>query len=217
MPVLPNARHEKFCQELASGKSAHQAYIDAGFRASRQNAARLRTKDTIAARVQEIQKASAVRAEITLEGVLRELDEAIAVAKHKNMPNALVSAAQLRAKLGGLLVDRAEVEITHNFTKQGASPDEILQSFWHACTADCPDVEITDDDREVLDLVLQLLRHLEDSMIARDMRRVVEQDRATRQSMTKLAPAEIEYKRIRSDRERLFNSGLFNEKGRPHG
>lgn len=31
MPLLPNARHERFAQELASGKSATQAYISAGY------------------------------------------------------------------------------------------------------------------------------------------------------------------------------------------
>ena len=51
MPPLRNARHEKFCQELAQGRSASEAYINAGFKASRQNAGRLRTKDDVAARI----------------------------------------------------------------------------------------------------------------------------------------------------------------------
>lgn len=43
MPVLSNSRHELFAQGLAIGKSAKQAYIDAGYKpkGARQNASRL--------------------------------------------------------------------------------------------------------------------------------------------------------------------------------
>ena len=54
-------------------------------------------------------------------------------------------------------------------------------------------------------------------MIAREIQRVIEQDQIARQTMNKAAPAQIEYRQVLSDRERLFGSGLFNEKGRPHG
>ncbi len=111
MPILSNPRHEKFAQALANGKSATEAYVNAGFRASRQNAARLRTKDDISARVLEIQRTAAQSAEITLAGVLRELDQAISIATAKGQPNALVNAAALRAKLGGLMVDKSQVEL----------------------------------------------------------------------------------------------------------
>jgi len=215
VPPLRNARHEKFCQELAQGRSAAEAYINAGFRASRQNAGRLRTRDDVAARILEIQRVAANRAEITLEGILRELDEAISIAKQKGQPNALINAASLRSRLGGLLTEKIEVT-TRNVTTAN-TPDEILQAFWHSCTTGCPDIEITDDDRVCLACILRELRALEDRMIAREMRRVIEQDRVARQAMNKVAPAKIEYRRMLSDRERLFGSGLFNDKGRPHG
>lgn len=73
MPILSNPRHEKFCQELAKGKSASEAYEAAGFRGHRQNAHRLITNDDIQARVAELQQKGAERAEITVEQVLREL------------------------------------------------------------------------------------------------------------------------------------------------
>lgn len=72
MPVLANARHERFAQELAKGKSATQAYIEAGYEPNRHNAARLNTNEHIADRVQEILTAGAQRAEITVAKVLRE-------------------------------------------------------------------------------------------------------------------------------------------------
>jgi hypothetical protein len=112
MGVLQNQRWELFAQKIAAGDSTVRAYELAGFKRSRSNAARLRADERISARVLEIQQAAANRAEITLAGVLSELDQAIEIAKAKGQPNALVNAAQLRAKLGGLLVDKAEIAVT---------------------------------------------------------------------------------------------------------
>lgn len=35
MPVLKNARHERFAQGRAKGKTIDEAYVDAGFKANR--------------------------------------------------------------------------------------------------------------------------------------------------------------------------------------
>ena len=216
MPTLENERHELFAQHLAQGKTATEAYSLAGFRAHRGNAARLRADECVRARVLEIQAASASSAEINIASICRELDAAIQVAQGKGQANAMVSAAGLRAKLAGLLTDKIEVtNITA--TPMNASPDEILQAFWHSCTIGCPDVEITEEDRTVLAAVLKVLRAMEDDMIARSMAHTIEQDRIARVAMSKATPAEVEYRRMRSDRERLFNGGLFNNKGRPQG
>lgn len=112
MPILKNERHELFAQQLAQGKSATEAYEIAGFKPSRKNASRLRAKEDIAGRVGEIQSVAAQSAEITLAGVLRELDQAIEIARTKGQANAMVSAASLRSRLGGLLVDKQEVRLT---------------------------------------------------------------------------------------------------------
>ena len=111
MPVLKNQRHEIFAQELAKGKTATEAYETAGFSPNRANAARLKSYESVGARVAEIQGAGAARAEISLAGVLSELDQAIAIARAKGQPNALVNAAALRAKLGGLMVEKQQVEV----------------------------------------------------------------------------------------------------------
>jgi hypothetical protein len=216
MPVLENQRWELYAQHLAQGKTATEAYVLAGFRASRSNAARLKANERIIARVREIQQAAATSAEINIESVCRELDSAIAVAQSRGQANAMVSAAVLRAKLAGLLVDKSKIELNiNNATPMNASPDEILQSFWHSCTIDCPDVEIRDEDRVMLNAILDGLRTLEDSMIKREMRRQIVQDRIARQDMK--PAAEIEYRRMLTDRQRLFGTGLFNGKGRPQG
>lgn len=73
MPVLDNARHERFAQALAEGRSADEAYAMAGYRPNRGNAATLKANQSISDRVTEILAVGAERASITEEMVLREL------------------------------------------------------------------------------------------------------------------------------------------------
>jgi hypothetical protein len=54
MPVLKNARHERFAQGVVQGLSADAAYAAAGYKPDRGNAARLTAKDSIRARVEEL-------------------------------------------------------------------------------------------------------------------------------------------------------------------
>jgi hypothetical protein len=109
MPILENPRHELFAQELAKGKSAHEAYISAGYKPSRKNAARLRTKEDVKTRLAELQAATAQSTKITIQSICAELDAATQVAKQKGQAAAMVSASALRAKLGGLMIDKVEV------------------------------------------------------------------------------------------------------------
>ncbi|GAC1042276.1 hypothetical protein [Rhizobium sp. No.120] len=65
MPVLKNARHEKFAQALAKGKTADEAYEAAGYAANRGNAARLKANESIMKRVGEVGARVAEKAEWT--------------------------------------------------------------------------------------------------------------------------------------------------------
>lgn len=73
MAVLENPRHEAFAQGLASGKTADEAYIAAGYKPNRGNAARMKANESIASRVEEIVQAGADMATITVARVLQEL------------------------------------------------------------------------------------------------------------------------------------------------
>jgi phage terminase small subunit len=81
MPVLENERHKLFAQQLAQGKTATEAYVLAGFRAHRGNAARLGANERVNARVLEIQAASAKSAEITIQTICGELDDGTPIKK----------------------------------------------------------------------------------------------------------------------------------------
>lgn len=54
MPALKNARHERFCQEVANGASSADAYIAAGFKTNAGNARRLKLDEAIRERIEAI-------------------------------------------------------------------------------------------------------------------------------------------------------------------
>ncbi len=73
MPVLKNARHERFARNLAKGMSATEAYEKAGYKPSRQHAARLATKGDIRARIVELMAPGVKATELSVERVLKEM------------------------------------------------------------------------------------------------------------------------------------------------
>jgi hypothetical protein len=135
MPVLENPRHELFAEELATGKSASEAYALAGFRPSRKNASRLRAKEDISARVAELQAVTARSAAITIESICAELDQANQVAKAKGQAAAMVSASALRAKLGGLMVERVEVGGPNAFD-DAETIEDVIEAACEQLTAE---------------------------------------------------------------------------------
>jgi phage terminase small subunit len=103
MPPLQNPRHERFAQELATGKSADAAYVLAGYHENRSNAARLSAKQDIQRRVAEIQSLAAERAAITVETLIAEAEEARTKAMaEKGGAAAAIAAITAKAKLAGL-------------------------------------------------------------------------------------------------------------------
>jgi len=109
MPILANVRHEKFAQELATGKSATEAYRLAGFKPNQPNAARLISNDMVKARVTELQSKSAERVLVTLDSLTQELEEARAGAMACKQHAAAVTAAMGKAKLHGLLIEKQQL------------------------------------------------------------------------------------------------------------
>ena len=103
MPTLRNPRHERFAQELATGKTADAAYVLAGYKENRSNAARLNASQNIQKRVSEIQSLGAKLAAITIETLIAEAEAARSKAmREKGGANAAVAAITAKAKLAGL-------------------------------------------------------------------------------------------------------------------
>jgi len=116
MPILHNARYERFAQGIAKGKSQHEAYLYAGYAPGadpkdvRSNAGKLARKPEVAARVEELQHKQAARIGATVDDLLFELNGMLQLAKRTKQPSAGVGAIVAKAKLLGLITDKVEVE-----------------------------------------------------------------------------------------------------------
>ncbi len=130
MPPLDNQRHEKFAQALAEGMSADAAYAEAGYKPDRGNASRLTSKDSIQARVYELQQAAAKKAVLTLSDHLETLkdirDAAIAARQYAAATNAEVH----RGKAAGLYVERIETsDVVRVVSAEPMTDDEWEQQY----------------------------------------------------------------------------------------
>jgi hypothetical protein len=112
MPVLSNAKHELFCQHLALGKTASDAYEMAGYKPSRSNASVLRAKQSVSDRLSEILQQSEEKVvgqiEYTRDALLSELEEERQLALKRGQASAAVAATMGKAKILGLIIDRRE-------------------------------------------------------------------------------------------------------------
>jgi hypothetical protein len=152
MPILENQRHELFAQELATGKSASEAYALAGFKESRKNASRLRAKEDVKARLAELQAVSARSTAITIESICAELDQANQVAMERGQAAAMVSASTLRAKLGGLMVEKVEIGPAGAFDEAETYSDLADKMLDEIKAMYRP---VSDDDRQGLTALLE--------------------------------------------------------------
>jgi len=71
--TLENPKWERFAQELASGKTADEAYRSAGYKENRGNASTLKAKQIISDRVAVLLERAASRVELTAQTVADNL------------------------------------------------------------------------------------------------------------------------------------------------
>src|SRR6185437_3503832 len=110
---------------LASGKSQDEAYADAGFKAHRQNAHRLMTKDDVRARVAELQARATEGVIITRQWVIEQLVDNAKLAKEAKDYSPSNQALNLLGKELGMFVDRSEnVNINHDVSDQPLSDEQ---------------------------------------------------------------------------------------------
>lgn len=135
MPVLPNPKHERFAQELASGKTAEEAHRVAGYKASRSGASQLKHQLNISNRVAEILaereaihgqataaaiKAAGLTKEWVIERLIQNVDRAMqatrpagddgtAVGDFQYQGSVANRALELLGKELGMFVDRKEL------------------------------------------------------------------------------------------------------------
>jgi phage terminase small subunit len=125
MPALANAKHERFAQELAKGKTQIEAYRLAGYKPDDGAAARLSGNVRVQERVKEITERAATRAEVSKSWVMERLmrnaqmclgeeplivpgsEEGEGEVQFRRDPAAANQALQLLGKELGMFVDRS--------------------------------------------------------------------------------------------------------------
>jgi len=108
MPVLSNARHERFAQFLAQGKTATKAYELAGYKPNRWNAAFLARQDKIRERLTQINTELAKVTRITVEMLIAQNDEIRRRAMESRRYSAAIAAIREMGVLSGVRIERRE-------------------------------------------------------------------------------------------------------------
>ena len=109
MPRLNSTRHELFAQARASGKTATEAYLVAGYsargHAAEVGASRLMSKAEISRRIDEILRESAERVIINRETLTRMLLDDHELARNEGQAAAARAIVQTIGKLHGFAFD----------------------------------------------------------------------------------------------------------------
>ncbi|WP_175499022.1 terminase small subunit [Phyllobacterium sp. CL33Tsu] len=130
------ARQESFCRGLTEGLSQYEAYQKAGYRSKGRNAtdahaARLVRNGKVKNRLNELKSEAAKQTVVTAQSIAAELDIAFRLALDNRQAAACVAASMGKAKLFGLIVDRAEVEqIKRKPVTDPDAPTEMSLEVW---------------------------------------------------------------------------------------
>lgn len=108
MPPLDNQRHERFAQGLAIGKSATEAYSDAGYAAHAPSASRLLTNANVLLRVEELKNRTAKRTEVTAASLIAEAEEIREKALEAKQFAAAIAAVKEKGVLSGHRVEKRD-------------------------------------------------------------------------------------------------------------
>lgn len=129
-------KQEKFCQEVALGKTQADAYR-AAYDAKnmkpetvQKRASELMADGEVAGRVNELKEMALERHQLTVDDIIRELEEArtMAMTGEKPQASAMVAATLGKAKVLGLITDKQEVTgkdggaINHSLTVNFVKP-----------------------------------------------------------------------------------------------
>ena len=150
MAPLKRMRHELLLREyIATGGNGAEAYRRAAARfdwgvqnakyegtrpkrlkhwnSATKCASRILSLPEVQARYRELQEQMAKKADITIDKILTDYQQALALAKEQGRPDSIVNAATAQAKLVGLLRDRTEVGAPGDFEDMDNISD-VLQA-----------------------------------------------------------------------------------------
>lgn len=134
MPILDNARHERFAQGLAKGLPADHAYSEAGYKPSRAAASRLSANVNVRSRVKELQSRATEGIVITKQWLIEQLVDTARRAKDDATRASEVAALKELATITGHRIERQEHESNVNLNV--ISDEPMTEDEWEARMAD---------------------------------------------------------------------------------
>ena len=135
MAALKNSRHELFAQALVEGKTADQAFVDAGYKKNRCNASRLKSNENIIKRVAELQAHHQRRHDVTVDSLTKEFEDARKLAMDIEQPSAAISATSGKARLYGFDKGEGSVAISIQQPPERLTKLELARRVLHTIQA----------------------------------------------------------------------------------
>jgi hypothetical protein len=113
------AKHDQFVVEYIKsgfiGPSYRKVFGNKSDNGARVNGCRLMKQPLIIERIEQVRARMAKRSDITIEKILTDYQDAMALAREQGKANEIVMAATAQAKLVGLLRDRVETGAAGEF------------------------------------------------------------------------------------------------------
>ena len=148
MPVLKDARHERFAQGLAKGLTADEAYVSAGYKRNRGNAVRLKTNESVRKRVAELTQKATEKATLSHAWIIERLMQ--------NADQALGRIPTRLKKLDKETGEPVEVEIIDIDRTAANKALELLgKTMDMALFVERKEVRLTDDTSKLTDAELE--------------------------------------------------------------
>lgn len=105
MPLLENAKHEKFAQLVAGGAALTVAYAGAGYTKHDCNASRLNRNEKVRERIKELQQAASEAATVDAAWVFNELQSVYRASMESGRYSSAVRSLELMGKSLGLFAE----------------------------------------------------------------------------------------------------------------
>lgn len=128
-------KQEKFCKRYIELGNASEAYRQS-YDCSKSKpegvhvrACELLKNSNVRVRLEELKAAANKRHEITVDDLIKELEEARQVGKDKEQSAGMVAASMGKAKLLGLVVDKQQLSATHTVRNANELTDDELASI----------------------------------------------------------------------------------------
>jgi len=105
MGILKNANHEKFCQLISKGKNQQDAYMESGYKCSKETArsksSLLVINDNIVGRIKELQTKNESKYDLSIERRMRDLETALKDTIIKDDMNSRLKILDMYNKMSG--------------------------------------------------------------------------------------------------------------------